>query len=474
MSISKLSTVSALANRLTKPEKRHFMIFAERQEQKESYAHYLKMYKILIRYPEISDRELMKKLDISSAQNLSNYKRHLFEQILISLDILYAKKQENIKTLKFKSFALILKDKALYEASNYYVRKATYNSGLSPSPEENRIMSLTEQERLLKQIEELSKEAYFIGFSTSEKEQYLRQKNIDTFRLSINTAKNNSPLFNILNGLQCYLQQDFRKSYYHLIKALSNNLFNKSTDLKTQAICLDTILDICYLYKNKRCFHKYQGYLTKLVEQQPSTPHTSIIYCQYVLKHQIRHSLLISSHTKLDQIESKWTAYSYRYKETFTAAMHCQFSYLLAYAKFCCSDYEKSIDIQNEIIEKHPEFIHSQQGSFLRLLQLTCHYRLNNFQFVDYNLNNLRNHFISTTMYTKHNEWMVQFFRRGVKALNFGLKDDINDIMKRMSKPKKLELERFSYIFFDYKIILASIRDDTSVFGLSHRKELES
>jgi len=120
MPISTSNELFALVKSLSKSEKRNFKIFATRFQDTESLK-YLQLFNLLEKQKKLDEVVLKKKFNTSQ---LSNLKRHLFSQILISIRQLEIKKRNTIKVRENIDFATILYGKGLYQQSLKLLKKA--------------------------------------------------------------------------------------------------------------------------------------------------------------------------------------------------------------------------------------------------------------------------------------------------------------------------------------------------------------
>jgi len=112
MSISKTDDVFALVKSLSKAEKRSFRLFAERIQDSDSLA-YMQLFDLIDKQKSLEAETIKRKHKISNSK-YSNLKRHLYEQILISLRHVNKSKKSNIKIRELLDFAFVLYGKGLH------------------------------------------------------------------------------------------------------------------------------------------------------------------------------------------------------------------------------------------------------------------------------------------------------------------------------------------------------------------------
>ncbi len=113
MSISKTQDVFNLVKSLSKAEKRTFRIYANRV-QDDGDLMYLKLFDIFEKQKEYDDKQIKDSIKNLDQSQYANLKRHLYQQILISLRLVHKERKANIKIREQIDFAYILYGKGLY------------------------------------------------------------------------------------------------------------------------------------------------------------------------------------------------------------------------------------------------------------------------------------------------------------------------------------------------------------------------
>ncbi len=102
-----------LIKSLDKAEKRNFKLYANRLHSR-SESKFVKLFDALDRLQEYDEDQLLAKLKGVTKRNLANLKRHLYKQLLISLRLIYIKKNIDIEIREQIDFARILYSKGMY------------------------------------------------------------------------------------------------------------------------------------------------------------------------------------------------------------------------------------------------------------------------------------------------------------------------------------------------------------------------
>lgn len=113
MPISKSENLFLLIQSLSKSEKRSFKLYAGRNSDGKHLL-YIKLFEFLDKANDADDTTLKIKLGGLSNAAYSNLKKHLYEQLMISLRLIQKEKKQNFKIREQVDFAYILYGKGLH------------------------------------------------------------------------------------------------------------------------------------------------------------------------------------------------------------------------------------------------------------------------------------------------------------------------------------------------------------------------
>lgn len=102
-----------LIKSMTKSEKRNFKVYAQRVESNKD-SKFVQLFDLIDAQEESDDAQLVEEVADGNSTNLSNIKRHLYQQLLISLRLLHINKQTDISIRQQIDFARILYGKGHY------------------------------------------------------------------------------------------------------------------------------------------------------------------------------------------------------------------------------------------------------------------------------------------------------------------------------------------------------------------------
>ena len=484
MSISNIDSLIKLISSLSSSEKRHFSIYASRIDRKRTQS-YTRLFRLIEKDPSITDERLSSLLNLKTRHQLNNLKRHLFDQILTSLSLLYPTKYEISGLHELMHHAWILKNKNLYSESLQYFNKAKeediqMDSLFEQHIEEHRfelsalintdnIGSPVKRENMtgsqafeLKSLFRLIHESFEKnGFAKSERECYFKDQ---LLTLSHQHIDLNSEDALLVRSLQDYSNQNFLQAYKSSWAYIYKNTAFAS-DYNTMK-AFEIMYSISYLFRNKRSLSKHKSALDEYVSKSQNSDHLTALYWHIIAKAELYNCLLSRNRSQFSNIKKMILDQYQSLPEGLHNNNAFHIYYLLAYCEACIGNYDGSLEIQNDLLLRQPQLYNSELGSYLRLLHIICHYRIGNFEYVENNLLSLRNNFQGKDIFHRHNEWMLQFLRRGTRALNFGLKDDINDLLNKMQQIRFNSFDTASYLLFDYQQWLLGIRNDTDLFTI--------
>lgn len=107
---------------LSKAEKRHFRLFAQRNQASEDML-FMQLFDYLDKRGEYDEALILKKLPFVKKSQLPNLKAHLYRQLLTSLRLLNKNQNEDIQLREMIDYARVLYNKGLYRPSLDWLAK---------------------------------------------------------------------------------------------------------------------------------------------------------------------------------------------------------------------------------------------------------------------------------------------------------------------------------------------------------------
>ena len=123
MPISNTLSLFKLIKSMTKADKRNFKLYAKRVQGDESLK-FIKLFEVLDKMSELDEKKLLDRLPGVNKGQLSNLKRHLYSQILISLRLISIGRLKAIEVREQIDFSQVLYSKGLYLQSLKLLQRA--------------------------------------------------------------------------------------------------------------------------------------------------------------------------------------------------------------------------------------------------------------------------------------------------------------------------------------------------------------
>ena len=123
MPISQTGQLFSLVKSLTKSEKRNFRLYVNRLGEGNATL-YVQLFDLLDKQAVLDETQIFRGIAGLNRGQYSNLKRHLYSQIMVSLEQLHKQKRADIKIRELLNYAHILYGKGLYLQSLKILQKA--------------------------------------------------------------------------------------------------------------------------------------------------------------------------------------------------------------------------------------------------------------------------------------------------------------------------------------------------------------
>jgi len=487
MSISKTEDVFVLVKSLTKAEKRSFRLFAERIQDTESLA-YMQLFDLLDKQKVIDESFIKSKLKVSS-NKYSNLKRHLHEQILISLRHISKNKKPGIKTREYIDFAYVLYGKGLHlqalkilsKAKNLAIKTHNDFSLLTILEFEKLIHSrhITRSEKELpKQLMKESLEK--VSEIHSRIELSNLRMDLHQFYIEHGHVKNESEEHDVkekfasnlpaLKGQKrgmmesihlnqafvwyYYILNDFKNCYKHSkkwIEQFQNNSELKSRDSNLYLRGYHYLLTSAYNLKKS---DDYAGYLNHLEEFRTENYskfnlNTKILSFLYV--HQGRMNLHFLQGTFEQGTKSIKTTLSRldRYKSKLDEHKVMIFHFKIAWMYIGNNEPGKSIAYLQSIINMSNITLRKDIQAYARLMFLMAHYDLENDELLPSIIRSYQKFFEKHKITNKVQNLIFAFFKEIMKAPLLNRKDIQKKYLKELKLLENNKYEKRAFLYLD-------------------------
>lgn len=501
MSISRTSSLVQLINSLDKSEKRHFSLYVHRLKTNRDGL-FLAVFDLIESGKLSDDDALVKALKLENTQQFSNLKRHLFEQIMISLRILHSNDSILLQYHKWLDYSQLLSDKFMNAESLHFLDKCHHliepyspmlethisimkmNMLRKLDIENNRqetiqqelsnahlkILAHSQAEKILfDQIIDFQKN----GFSRTDRESSMRLQVYKNFKAAIPNEIDSSfanaclklaeaqCYFNCFRITECLELLDDFEALYQSDETLGLLVRDKLHQ------CIELKMNCLYLLARVDDFELFR---LKLESNDSSTLRLDMIPEAIIQDVLLLNAKIFAAMLKNDYSYFKPGQISGLMREPGFSGLsknrYFELAYRLAVLQSHTGHYEACLDSINLILENSSESIHKEIRAYTRLLELFCHYRLNHFEFVDNNISTLRQYFVTHALNNRITELSLQFLKKGVRALNFGLRDELNALIRKLEEYRNQSYDGVAFYYFNFITWFDSIKKDVLVKDL--------
>lgn len=418
MPTKKKDPLFRLVKSLTKPEKRHFKLYANRtmgdQERK-----FMVLFDLLDKQESYDEQHLLQKLPGKTTKGrLANLKRHLFKQLLTSLRLTYINKQIDIEIREQLDFARILYSKGLYMESLRLLerikgiaidhhqdilhleiiefQKLIESRHITRSRQvEKKMERLLEESTLRSRITQTASEminlniqihGYYIvhGFATTTEEVQALNKAWRNMQPEHFNNRFADTFFEKTNRFQSYLwyryiQLDFKGALSHALEwvmlfQVHKSMQDKDPDLYMRSLYY--LMVLLFLTGEKVNYRRYLQELESYVEKNyaqlnPNSQHVSFVYLKLG---QLNHFFLERDYRKAYQFTKTAAKEVRQHHALMDEHRILLFYYKFAAAAFGHGAYEEAMAYLHPILHQGDKPLRKDMEVNARLLELLCLY----------------------------------------------------------------------------------------------------
>ena len=486
MPIANSQKLKDLIQSLSKSEKRYIHLYIKRLDTNKD-SKYFQLLNYLEKNPFVDDQKLKQLFNFKSITQFANTKRHLYQQILHCLRYLHQDESAISEHRYHQDVIEILIRKGLPSHAEYFTGKSKNIDLTNSNTDAHSLISdliinghENENENSSLRFEDICRnitnQILSFGFTRTNRELELRSQTHNYIKSIFESIIHKSAwvthAFNKYNIILNFYNMDF--------ELVISEVENSIQYLNSQKESFQYPNHESYIlnYYNLKSLY-FQGSKDQFINEFNSRDNliseSSSLYEKYWFKYgnELEAIYLFAKrdfenlNKYLDKEEIFINNEMADIKSAVTALRIFNFSCYHAYL----GNYSKSSQYLNRIISSPSEKIGMEVFHYSRLIHLLCHYRENNFELVDNILTSVRQGFINNKLNNKLTELIFLFTRKGVKALNFGLKDEINMNLDKLSNIQSSNsFDKLSFCYFDFSLWLKSIRDNCSIKDLKFDK----
>jgi hypothetical protein len=448
-----------LVKSLTKAEKRNFKLYATRAGSTRD-SKFIQLFDVLDRMEKPDDGGVTSRLSLSPGQ-YSNLKRHLYQQVLTSLRLIYINKEIDIELREQIDFSHILYGKGLYLDALRTLERAK-----SRAVEHNRDLihlEILEFQKLIEArhitrsrqvdnkmdllLNESAARSYSVlntselfnlniqihgryietGHSRTEADRRANAdfwKEIQTYRIDRETVT--STFHQKINRFQAsmwyhYIQLNFTDALESAMNALT--LFHLSTHMTVKdpdlyLRCLYYVSVFAYLSGDRKRLRRNVGVISQFLSDDQVLLNENSQYIGRVYRDlMIFNACFAEGDLAAAERHGQQLLHSLR-RDTFTPTEHRRglFLYKIGGTAFLLGKYADALDHLNDIINMKSGILRQDLLLNTRLLHLLCNYELGHLALVDYHLTNFTRQMRRSTETAEVHRLTAAALRKLVKA----------------------------------------------------------
>lgn len=505
-----------LIKSLTKAEKRNFKLYTNRFESSGD-TKFIQLFDVLDKLPDYDDDLIIKRLNGVEKNNLSNLKRHLYKQILISLRLIYIQKNIDIEIREQLDFARILYSKGMYMQALKILERIKQTAiehhqdilhlEILEFQKHIEARHITRSRRVEGKMEGLLEESahrssvtlstsllfnfnievhgYYIenGHARNEKDVAAAKEFYQKHYPQL-PERENTTFFERVNLFQAqmwysYILLDFPACREYALQWV--NLFaeypqmkEKDPDLYMRALYYTLV----FLYftrdhdRHVQYLREFEAFETSIQEQLNTN--SSMIAFVYLYLSKLNHYLLTGDYeggiALIKEILNAIPQYE-KYTDVHRVLL---FHYKFAYLYFGVSQFSKALDFLNQVILLKHGYLREDLHHNARLLHLICHYELGNLDLLSYLIPSVQRAFAQAKDVSKVQKMTLNFIKKLITISPSETKAAFSDFQLEINKYAESAYERKALLYLDIPSWVESHLHNRPVQEIKASKEAKS
>jgi len=508
MSNTQKDQLFTLIKSLTKAEKRNFKLYTNRFNKKDSK--FIQLFNVLDKLTEYDEDQTLKKLRGVVKKNLPNLKRHLYKQVLISLRLIYIQKNIDIQIREQLDFARILYGKGLYMQSLKLLerikrialehhqdilhleilefQKTIETRHVTRSRTvENKMDNLLKESNLRSSITHTTSQ--LSNFNIQIHGWYIEHGHVasaEEKQQALSFFKQEHPENVLEKQLSFFERANMYQSYLWLNYILLNfkagaefarqwvNLFNIDPQMreKDPDLYMRSLYYLCTLLYMDGKEEEFRYYLqnfetfVKDHEDQMNANSRMIAFVYFNLS-RLNLAFLNQQYAEglalIPEIEAKISLY-----ESHTDAHRLLlFHYKFATLHFCNGDYNSALDYLNKIVQLNISHLREDLLIFARILQIVCHYELENFDLLAYLISSVERQYEKCRDLGQLPGLLLQFLKELTRRPKYEAKTLFAEMEVAIRELADSPYEQKSMVFLNPLLWLQSHQQNKSIIDLN-------
>ena len=481
-----------LIKSMSKAEKRNFKLYANRIQSKGDVK-FIQLFDVLDRLEQYEEAAIYKKLRGLKSSQLSNLKRHLYKQLLISLRLIHIQKNVDIQIREQIDFARILYGKGLYLQSLKLLDR------IKPIAAEHYqdllLLEILEFEKLIEErhitrsrrvkgkveklIDQAAEQSRIIDHSCQLTNLKIK---IHGWYIQIGHVKNEKdrirveeyfksnlpkvPEQNLTFFERIYLYQSYVWYHYilldfeacleyalHWIALFDEHPALKAEDPDLYMRGLHYALTSLYNMGDYQRFVLYLKQFEDFEKTQGKHFNTlsRTIAFLYIYTSKINRHYLEGSFQEGLALVSVIRRLLRKHAKHIDQHRVMVFHYKIAYLYIGSGQYNDALDYLNEIINLKVGHLREDIQCYARLLQLLAHFELGNFELLEYLINSVQRFLEKLEELNAMQRETLRFLRQIIKLPEEDYKNAFLKFEKNLTKIAKDPYEKRAFLYLDMR-----------------------
>lgn len=501
-----------LIKTLTKSEKRSFKLYVSRHKGGEN-ALFLKLFDHIDKQDHYDEARILRKEPGIKPTQISNLKGHLYKQVLQSLRNNKSSSDSSMQIRDLIDQATILYDKCLYKQSFKILDKAKVMAERNEIPLllleiiefEKRLVTKLAEPKMESRVNELMKESEMINDQLKSLHNFTNLSlKLYSFYMSIGFIRDHKDfeivnsfyfssmpafkedrlsfneknyLFNSMVGYYFFIQDDER-AYEYGKKWVQ--LFEAQPDLIAAKIEMYVkALNNLLIAQNKlRKFDEFVSTFEKIknisnLKNVVLTDNLKLQIFKYQTTHQVNHYFLLGEFGDGAKIVPEIADDLAQFMDKIDTHHILIFYYKFACLYFGNNQWKKAVFWLNKIINATNVDLRSDIQCFARILNLICHYELENTDLVDYYILSTYRFLIKKDDLYMFQRYIMKFLKDLNRIKQDQLIDAFKNLRKQMQGLKNNPYEKRAFLYFDIISWLESRIENRPVGEIIKEKALK-
>ncbi|MBK7370816.1 MAG: hypothetical protein IPJ09_05140 [Saprospiraceae bacterium] len=475
-----------LIKSMSKPEKRHFKLFVQRNPSN-SDSLFLRLFAHLEKQQSYDEIKTLSQIPEIKKQQLPNLKAHLYKQLLLSLRLIHRSDNEDIDIRERIDYARILYNKGLYRQSlemlarakekcqslgfpsllmeiidfeklieSQYITRSIANRAEALS---NEAIRTAEEIMRIQKYSNLSLQLYAlylkVGYVRNEKDHFLVKEFFQSHKLT--DHEDSLGFYEHLYLYQSYVWHsymllDFKLYYRYSQKWISlfdshENMIMLERPLYLKG--MHNLLNALFLLQRHDKFMvSLQLLLINLKKYPARNENDKSLEFIYTYTHKInQHYLEGTFNQGLPLVQDIMSAIK-------TNVFHLDFHrIILFYYKIAClyfgsGDNSQAIDYLNMIVNESPDFRGDIQ-CYARILRVIAYYEMGDNYLVEYQVKSIYRFLIKMDDLHAVQKEILSFIRKLPRVQTSDLKREFKKLLDRLNRLKSDPYEQRSFLYLD-------------------------